>query len=146
MDELYNYLKTTTYDLTFILISQPFGISVNKNRIYTVEVNILRQFSVLKIDPLYKLTYEFLKITSDEIIKFYLENITKEIPYLVNYKKKYLERVPWWYPCKQISLISPMADIDVFIKYSLAPLQRTYGNLTRNDRRGFQPFIYGKVV
>jgi 8-oxo-dGTP pyrophosphatase MutT (NUDIX family) len=38
----------------------------------------------------YTLTYEYLTITSVEILNFYLTNITTMIPYLVTYKKKYI--------------------------------------------------------
>ena len=142
MTDLYNYLTTTTYDITFVLIAYPFSLSANKRIIDIVQLNILKEYSILKINPLYTVTYEFLTITSDEIAQFYLANVTTEIPYLITYKKKYITREPWWYPCKQVSLSSPIDDINVYIKYSLLPLQRTYGNINRN----YKPFVYSSGV
>ena len=72
MTDLYNYLTTTTYDITFVLIAYPFSLSANKRIIDIVQLNILKEYSILKINPLYTVTYEFLTITSDEIAQFYL--------------------------------------------------------------------------
>jgi hypothetical protein len=119
MNELRSYLNTTTYDITFILIAYPFTPADSY-----VQNLIKIQYSVLKLNPTYTLTYEFLTLTSDEIRQFYLANVTTEIPYLVSYKKRYITRDPWWYPCKQVSLSSTKDDISVYIKYSLAPIQR----------------------
>ena len=137
MEQLRTFLNATTYDITFILIAYPF----TPKDIY-VQNLIKMEYGLLKNDPLYKLTYQFLTITSEEIIKFYLANVTTIIPYLVTYKKKYMYREPWWYPCKQVSLSSPTDDIKVYIKYSLMPLQRNYGNL----KRVTNTFEYGSVV
>lgn len=139
MSELQTYLNNTTYDITFILIAYPF---TSNKKVDYVTKSILQQYTVLKINSTYTLTYEFLTITSDEIIRFYLANVTTEVPYLVTYKKRYMYREPWWFPCKQVALSSSTDDISVYIKYSLAPLQRQTGNINR----GYKPFVYGRVV
>ena len=137
MSELRTHLNTTTYDITFILVAYPFTPAD------VLVQNLIRlQYTILKINPLYTLTYQFLQLTSEEIRQFYLTNVTTAIPYLVTYKKTYMYRDPWWFPCKQVSLSSPIADINVYIKYSLAPLQQKTGNINR----GYQPFVYGKAT
>jgi hypothetical protein len=137
MAELQTDLNATTFDITFILIAYPFTPAD-----VLVQSLINLQYTILKINPLYTLTYRFLTLTSEEIRRFYLTNVTTEIPYLVTYKKKYMYRDPWWFPCKQVSLSSPIADINVYIRNSLAPLQRNTGNINR----GYQPFVYGKAT
>lgn len=137
MTELRADLNATTYDITFILIAYPFTPAD-----VLIQKLIDIQYTILRIDPLYTLTYRFLTLTSDEIRQFYLTNVTTSLPYLVTYKKKYMYRDPWWFPCKQVSLSSPIDDINVYIKYSLAPLQRSTGNINR----GYQPFVYGRVT
>lgn len=137
MAELQTDLNATTYDITFILIAYPFTPTD-----VLIQNLIKLQYTILKINPLYTLTYRFLTLTSEEIRQFYLTNVTTEIPYLVTYKKKYMYRDPWWFPCKQVSLSSPIDDINVYIKNSLAPLQQKTGNINR----GYQPFVYGKAT
>ena len=137
MSELRTHLNTTTYDITFILVAYQFTPAD------VLVQNLIRlQYTILKINPLYTLTYQFLQLTSEEIRQFYLTNVTTAIPYLVTYKKTYMYRDPWWFPCKQVSLSSPIDDINVYIKNSLAPLQRKTGNINR----GYQPFVYGKAT
>jgi len=118
MEELRNYLSTTTYDITFILLKNTFNTKLN-----FVENLISAQHRDLIQNPLngvkYTLTYEYLTITSVEILNFYLTNITTMIPYLVTYKKKYITRNPWWFPCKQTDPNGPIDDVKVFILYSL---------------------------
>jgi len=127
MAELQSYLNTTTYDITFILIAYPF---TSNKKVDYVKKSILIQHTLLKLNPLYTLTYQFLTVTSDEIIKFYLANVTTEVPYLVTYKKRYKYREPWWYPCKQVALSSSVDDIGVYIKYSLVSyLRGDYGRV-----------------
>ena len=137
MDGLRTYLNDTAYDITFILIAYPFTPAD-----VLIQSLITLQYTILKINPLYTLTYQFLTLTSEEIRRFYLTNVTTSIPYLVTYKKRYMYREPWWFPCKQVSLSSPIGDINVYIKNSLAPLQRQTGNINR----GYQPFVYGKAT
>ena len=62
MDELHNDLNTTTYDITFILIAYPFTPTDT-----LVQNLIKKQYSILKIKPLYTLTYQFLTLTSEAI-------------------------------------------------------------------------------
>jgi hypothetical protein len=130
MTDLQNYLSTTTYDMTIILIAYPF---TPKTR--TIENLLAAQYSLfkkaslgftydnvtkqLKPNKAYTYTYEYLTITAPEIYNFYLANVTTQVPYLVTYKKEYKTRTPWWYPCKQVDANSSLDDINRFIYQSL---------------------------
>ena len=114
MDDLRKYLLTTNYDVTVLLLAYDYS---PKNKIIP---NLLAaQYSLLKSNPKYKLTYEYLVITSSQIYNFYLANVATMIPYLVTYKKKYKFREPWWYPCKQTNPGGPSDDVNRFILQSL---------------------------
>lgn len=114
MDQLHTYLLHTTYDITVILLAYSY---TPKN---VVIPNLLAdQHNKLKDNTKYKLTYEYLIITSSEIYSFYLSNVTTHIPYLITYKKAYKYRVPWWYPCKQADPNGPIDDLKRFILQTL---------------------------
>lgn len=133
MEDLYTFLSNSTYDVTIILIAYPF----TKPLVYIPQL-IASQYAILKKNPYYFITYQYLVITAPKITEFYLANVTTSIPYLVTYKNKYLSRIPWWYPCKQVSATSPIDDINVFIKYSIMPLQGQNAQTTRV----YDPFTY----
>jgi hypothetical protein len=114
MDDLHNYLLSTTYDITVILLAYTYTPN-NK-----VIPNLLAaQHKKLKDNETYQLTYEYLVITSSQIYNFYLANVTTMIPYLVTYKKQYKLRDPWWFPCKQTDPAGPTEDVNRFILQSL---------------------------
>ena len=114
MDDLRNYLLITTYDVTVILLAYEY---TPNNKIIP---NLLAaQHSLLQNNPKYNMTYEYIVITSSQIYKFYLANVTTFIPYLVTYKKEYKLRDPWWFPCKQTDPSGPTDDVKRFILQSL---------------------------
>jgi hypothetical protein len=110
MTDLQSYLSATTYDITIILLTDL------KQDPY-IKRDLCAQYSLLQKDKTYTLTYEYLIITSVEILQFYSINVTSTLPYLVTYKKRY-NRDPWWYPCKQAEAGST-DNLNVFILYSL---------------------------
>ena len=120
MEGLYSYLLNTSYDISIIMLTYTFTPKINYiQKLIAAYYNELNQ-NAIKKKLTYTLTYEYIMISSPEIINFYLTNITTNIPYLVTYKKSYITiRNPWWYPCKQIDANAPIDDINVFIKYSL---------------------------
>ena len=133
MDDLHTFLLNSKYDVTIILLAYPFA----KPLAYIPQL-IASQYATLKKSPLYFTTYQYLVITAPQITAFYLANVTTAIPYLITYKNKYLTRIPWWYPCKQVSVTSPIDDINLYIKYSLKPLQAQNAQTTRV----YNPFTY----
>jgi len=115
VSELQTYLSTTKYDITIILLATP---TTRQDPYITKQ--ICAKYLSLKQDPphgtIYNLTYEYITVTSTEILQFYSTNVTTTLPYLVTYKKRYIGREPWWYPCKQSETT---VDLDIFILYSL---------------------------
>jgi len=114
MDELRNYLLSTPYDVTVILLAYEY---TPKNK--TIPNLLAAQSILLKSNPKYNFTYEYKVITASEIHNFYLANVTTFLPYLVTYKKEYKFRVPWWFPCKQTDPSGPTDDVNRFILQSL---------------------------
>jgi len=130
MDDLQNYLSTTTYDMTILLIAYPFT-----PKTITIENLLAAQYSIFKKTSLgftydnitkqlkqnapYTYTYEYIVVTAPQIYNFYLANVTTQVPYLVTYKKAYKTRTPWWYPCKQVDANATLDNIKRFVYQSL---------------------------
>ena len=64
-------------------------------------------------------TYNYIEVTSPEIISFYKANLIKDIPYFLTFKKNNPNITQWWYPCKSVSCLAVIDDIILFIKSSV---------------------------
>lgn len=139
MTDLQNYLNTNllSYDVIIIHLTAPYCIKskympilIASNDKSYVTTNVLSYIKI--IDPTtkyieyipatksyYTTSYIYIEVTSPEIVAFYKENLFKDIPYFITFKKKHPNITRWWYPCKSISCLATMDDITLFVKASL---------------------------
>ena len=91
MNELFIYLKYTTYDITFIrLVNLKPIISTNYIR------SLLQEYNINNIK------YELIEIKSTEIFTFYKPYV-RSIPSLLLFKNIYFTEDRYWQPCKFLS-------------------------------------------
>jgi hypothetical protein len=119
MAQIYNHLNSTTADFTIIYLSY-----TNDTYATALSAIIEKQYLEIKAaNPSYNYTYEYLIIyDKPQINTFFVNNIASTLPYLLSYKKKYVNRTPWWTPCKklEIDIRVPQNVLYGFISYSLS--------------------------
>jgi hypothetical protein len=90
-EELFIYLKYTTFDITFIrLVELNPIISTNYIKILLKEYNINN------------IKYELIEINSKTILNFYKPYV-KSFPSILLFKNKYFTNDRYWQPCKFLS-------------------------------------------
>ena len=114
--ELRNYLENTKIDNTIIYLSY-----INTPDRPFIEVLFRdRHLRLGLANRTYKLTYQYLFISSPEINTFFLEKITNKIPYMLSYKKRALGKLDeWWRPCNQLDPNGTFDELRIFIGSSL---------------------------
>lgn len=135
MSDLQIYLSTTQYDITILHLTASYCyassympalisiIDISSAIIIPTSYTIIHSNTkyntyIPKITTTYIPTYQYIQITSPEIIQFYKKNLIKDIPYFLTFKKKYPNLTHWWYPCKNISALASMDDITLFVQSS----------------------------